>query len=64
MARKLFYSVTELSNLLGVHRNTIIYWITKHYLRAHNPKGKYFITTTELERFLGSEMYEAIKQEN
>ena len=49
-----YMKVSELSLVLGVHRNTIIYWIENNQVKAVRagvaPKSPYAIPLDEVER--------------
>jgi excisionase family DNA binding protein len=49
-----YYSVTEAAEALGVHRNTVIYWINSNQLKAKKQgiadKSPYMIPSEEVER--------------
>ena len=51
-----YYTVTELSEELGVHRNTVIYWIKKNQVKAERvgmaPKSPLMIPLEEAERVI------------
>ena len=52
-----YYTVTELSKMLDVHRNTIIYWIKQGYINAVQlgaaKKSPLMIHEDELEKVGG-----------
>ena len=49
-----YYSVTELADELGIHRNSVIYWITTKQVSAVRfglaEKSPYFIHEDEAQR--------------
>ena len=49
-----YYSVTEISEMLGVHRNTVIYWINQGNVNAVRlgmaKKSPLMISESEMER--------------
>ena len=49
------YSVPQVAKKLNVHRNTVIYWINKGYIKATiknalTPRPQYLISSSEVER--------------
>jgi len=51
-----YYTVTELAEALGVHRNTVIYWIDNSRIKAVklglSGKSPYYIEESEYQRVL------------
>jgi excisionase family DNA binding protein len=49
-----YYTVTELANMMGVHRNTVILWINQGYIKATRigmaPKSPWIIPLSEVKR--------------
>lgn len=51
-----YYSVSELAKKLGVHRNSVIYWINTEKVEAirlgMSEKSPYMIPETEVDRVM------------
>ena len=51
-----YYTVTEMANKLGVHRNTVLYWIEKKQVKAVRSgmaaKSPWVIHEDELQRVM------------
>lgn len=52
----IYMTVTELAAAVGVHRNTIIYWIEQEQIRAErsglSPRSKFLIPMHEAKRVI------------